>query len=609
MKMQSKKDSSGYVRIVLCSLVVALLGGTASLGATEPDALAKQIERNLSRIQRGIATGPSRAEKDMLATRKLLAQLKEAAPNHAKLAPLEKKAADLTKKLEKRLGRPVGGSAPKEETKPAAAPKPAAPSNLPSSVVRSLKQMDTALNAVVTALEKNRLQTAGTKLKQAQKLMAEIQKRYGKKIPAGDATMKAATERLAAIGAKFIQAESAAAASAAAAAEIEQLKEAQSREWIDKFSPFFDSDTGQRLLIGAAFHRASEAEKEKCLQAFAKANELMAAYQKAEFPHGKTGELVTLQQSLAGTLKIHNEGAARARQEEACQPWVDKLRPYADVGAGSQKYLVTGVTLSESDIQNRAALLKEAQTLWSEYEKAEFPLGKTARLLDLEETMQKRFKEMPEDLRRSRTLVSGDIEKEFDRILSYLAQDTGWKNDKTKKPNIVMERDVTPLQKAIDRYAGTVDAGDAKLATLKQKLAQVKQQDRNNRAMRAERTFMNPDRFKGDGIDELRQKAEEIVKEKSSDGKALRITLPAEAWKEESVIEWTDTSHTQLRHRVTRSMTAQAAAKAADGKVYLHGVHLANNRQSDGSWGPLHGHIMWSDWMAEPNVNKEPPAP
>jgi len=87
----------------------------------------------------------------------------------------------------------------------------------------------------------------------------------------------------------------------------------------------------------------------------------------------------------------------------------------------------------------------------------------------------------------------------------------------------------------------------------------------------------------------------------------LRITLPAEAWQEESVIEWTDTTRTQLRHRVTRFMTAQAAAKAADGKVYLHGVHLANDRQSDGSWGPLHGHIMWSDWIAEQNVDKEPP--
>ncbi|MGB9436690.1 MAG: hypothetical protein WCB15_02015 [Desulfobacterales bacterium] len=39
-------------------------------------------------------------------------------------------------------------------------------------------------------------------------------------------------------------------------------------------------------------------------------------------------------------------------------------------------------------------------------------------------------------------------------------------------------------------------------------------------------------------------------------------------------------------------------------KVFLHSVHLASDRKSYGSWGPLYEHIMWSDWMAEENVNK-----
>jgi len=85
--------------------------------------------------------------------------------------------------------------------------------------------------------------------------------------------------------------------------------------------------------------------------------------------------------------------------------------------------------------------------------------------------------------------------------------------------------------------------------------------------------------------------------------------LPNDTWKEESVVEWTDTTRTALRYRNTRSMTAHTAAKAPDGKVYLHAVHLACDRQSDGSWGPLYGHIMWSDWMAEKNVEEEPPLP
>jgi hypothetical protein len=587
---------------------MGLSWGTAPLKAIEPNDLVKQIEKKLSSVQRRIVTEPSRAEKELIEARKLLAQLKEASSDHAKLPALQKRSDDLGKKLEKRLGRPIGGSAKTEKKEAEPKEQKAAPSNLPSSVTSRLKKIDAALSAVVTALDKNQLQTASRKLTEAKKVMDEIQKRYAKRIPAGNAQMKAATERLATVGARLAKAESAAAAAAAAEAEVKRKREALSQEWIAKLSPFFESDSGMYLLMGSQFNSASEAEQQQCRKAYAKADELMAAYKKTEFPHGKTGHLESLAQRVIGYLTIYNEGEARARQEESCRPWVEKLRAYVEVGAGARKYLSVGVTVSETEIQERAALLEEAKALWPEYQKAKFPHGKTPRLLSLEEKLQQRFKEVPEALQRSRALVSGDIEKEFDRILNYLAKDTGWQNDPAKKPNIAMERDVKPLPKALERYAGTVEPDDAKLTTLKQKLTQIQKQDRKNRAICAERTYMLPDRFKGDDADALRQKVEEIVKEKSATGKALRITLPAEDWKQENVIEWTDTTHTALRHRNTRFMTAQAAAKAADGKVYLHGVHVASDRGADGAWGPLRGHIMWSDWMAEKNVNKKPPA-
>lgn len=606
--MWSRTSKSRLALTVTCALMIGLSWGAASLKAAEPGDLVKQIEKTLSGVQRRIVTSPSRAEKEFIEARKLLAQLKEASPGHAKLSILQKRADQLAKKLEKRLGRPIGGSAKTEKKEPTPKPQKAAPSSLPSSVTSRLKKIETALTAVVTALEKSQLQTASRRLAEAKKVMDEIQKRYAKRIPAGNAQMKAATERLAAVAKQLAKAESAAAAAAAADAEIKRKRESLSQEWIAKFSPFFDSDSGMYLLMGSHFNSASEAEQQQCRKAYAKANDLMAAYKKTEFPHGKTGHLESLEQRLMGRLIIYNEGEARARQEESCRPWVDKLRQYVDVGAGSRKYLVVGVTLSEAEINERAALLEEAKALWPDYRKAKFPHGKTPRLLMLEEEMQKRFKEMPEALRQSRALVSGDLEKEFDRTLNHLTRDTGWQSDVTRMPNLVMERDVTPLQKALERYAGTVEPDDAQLAKLKQKLAQIREQDQKNRAIRAERTYMLPERYKGSDADTLREKVGEIVKEKSATGKALRITLPAEDWKQESVLEWTDTTNTALRYRNTRFMTTQAAAKAADGKVYLHGVHLASDRGSDGTWGPLYGHVMWSDWMAEKNVNKEPPA-
>jgi len=229
-------------------------------------------------------------------------------------------------------------------------------------------------------------------------------------------------------------------------------------------------------------------------------------------------------------------------------------------------------------------------------------------LLALEEGMKQRLTEMPESLRQSRALVSADIDKEFTRVLDYLTTDTGWRDDVSKKPNLVMERDLAPLREALQRYANMAGSDAAKLATLHDTMTKIEQQDQANRGVRAERTYMEPDQYEGDDADGLRRKASEIVKEKAQ-AQVLRATLPAEDWKQESVVEWTDTTHSALRYRNTRLMTAHVAAKGADGKVYLHAVHLASDRQSDGSWGSLYGHIMWSDWMAEKNVNEDPPSP
>lgn len=606
--MQYYQSVSRPAAAVICALVLTIFQGAGTLRAAQPADLARQIETKLSSVQRQIPTGPAQAEKTLLEARDLIDQLKAASPDQAKLPAFQKRFDDLKVKLEKRLGRPLGGSAA-PAAPPAAPQKPQAPaSDLPSAVVAQLKKIDTALTAATAALEKGQLQTANRRADEAKKLMSEVQTRYGAKIPPDNAQVTAATERLNAVADQVSQANAAAAAQAAAQAAAKQQKETQSKEWIAKLAPFFDYKSESYLRVGAEFNNASEDEQQKTRQAYARANELIPVYRQTQFPHGKTQELTWLEQRLIGYLTIYNEQEARSRQEQSCRPWVDAFRAYAEVGAGSPKYLVVGATVDEDEITKRSALLDEAKTLWTQYQKAELPHGKSPELLALEERMQQCFAEMPEALRRSRALVSADIDREFERVLEYLTADTGWRDDPRKKPNLVMERDVAPLREALQRYAGMAGADAAKLATLQKMMSRIEEQDRANRAIRAERTYMEPDRYDGDDSDDLRRKAEEIVKGQAGQAQILRITLPAEDWKQESVVEWTDTTHTALRYRNTRFMTAHVAAKGADGKVYLHAVHLAADRQTDGGWAPLYGHVMWSDWMAEKNVGEEPPA-
>ena len=612
--MQVNRSMGKLARIVIGLLALGVILGTSSVMAADPGDLVKQIKKMLSSVKRQIATDPGGAEKKWIETRDILSKLKASAPDHEKLSALEKNHEALGQKLEKRLGRPIGGGEAdtKEKTdkkKPAAQEQKATSSELPSSVSSRLNKINVSLDAVEVSLEKNQLETARRKLDAANKLMDEIQKRYAKKIPEGNEQMKAATTRLETVGANYAKARAAAEAKAAAEAEIKAKRESQSQEWITKLSPFFDYDSDLCLQFGSSFNSGTEEEQKLYRKAYDQANTLMAEYEKVQFPHGKTQELDNLEYRLTDYLLRYNEGEKLAKQAEACREWVDKFREYVDVGAGSKKYLIASTTFGEDEINRRAALFEEAKGVWADYEKAEFPLGKAPRLVELEKEMQQRLAEMPETLRQSRAMVSGELEKEYDRVLAYLNSDTGWKEDVSKTPNIAMERDLNPLREGLDRYAGTVEPDDAKLASLREKMARIEKTDQTNRAIRAERTYMLPWKYSGDDGAALEEKVEAIIKEKLSKAEPLRVTLPAANWKEERVLEWTDTTQTASRYRCTRFMTAQVAAKDADGKVYLHSAHLASDRTSDGSWGAFYGHIMWSDWMAEENVNKKPPTP
>ncbi len=137
-------------------------------------------------------------------------------------------------------------------------------------MVSQLKKIDAAVTATEASLQKNQCQTANRRLEEARKLMADIQSRYGAKIPAGNAEMKVEVERLNAIAGRVSEANVAAAAAAAAQAATQEQRQAQSKEWIAKLSSFFDYKGDLYLRMGAEFNNASPEEQQKARQAYAK---------------------------------------------------------------------------------------------------------------------------------------------------------------------------------------------------------------------------------------------------------------------------------------------------------------------------------------------------
>jgi hypothetical protein len=203
-------------------------------------------------------------------------------------------------------------------------------------------------------------------------------------------------------------------------------------------------------------------------------------------------------------------------------------------------------------------------------------------------------------------MISGNISKRIDAMLGYLTRDPSWQDDLTKKPPVIMQRDLEPLRAEVEKMAEAGDETDAELASLRTKLNQVYETNARHAEIRSERTFQLPDAFSGAELSTLKAKADEVVSEAYADAVILRTTVPSKDWTIENVIEATDSTNTALRHRVTRSVRAQVALKRSDGKVYLQEVYLAQDQQPDG-WGTLKGHTTWSDWMQQVNIGKEPP--
>jgi hypothetical protein len=483
-----------------------------------------------------------------------------------------------------------------------------AAADLPSSVASRVKRINTLVEAVDTALEADRLMTAQRKIKDANKVLAEIEKRYSGKFDESDPEYVAMLDGLEAAEAKVRAAEDAAAGADAAAKEAEAANEALCAEWIERLRPFVDHESADCLLIGADFNRAAPERQARCRAAFPKARALHEELQSVSFPTGRSMELRNVESSLASRLKYYEEEAADAAQEEACHAWVETLAPYVEVGLGpTGKLLIASPTANPGQIREQEALYEEALAYFTLYKKAEFPLGKTYRLQTIEESLARTLDEFPAAMAESRAMISGDVATRLDGVLGYLERDTAWKTDVKKKPPIVMERDLVALREAIDGYAGGASPDDARLVELRRKLETIERLDAEHRAVRAERTYQRPDGYAGKDLDTLKEKAREVASKAHPKAQILRVTVPSRAWAIEDVLEFTDTSRTALRRRITRSVRSEVVLKDAEARVWLQEVYLGQDRLPDGSWGQLKGHTTWMDRMAEKNVGKAPP--
>ena len=292
--------------------------------------------------------------------------------------------------------------------------------------------------------------------------------------------------------------------------------------------------------------------------------------------------------------------AAGAQAKAVAEQWLQKLNPYV-MGPGRgehvpEKYLAPSSTGDLKELAKRQAICAEAKVLLAEYEKAGITekgdmLAEAERQLRYAiKSFEESFAEHVERSLQAAEMRAGEIDGFLTRQEAAGAQAT------------LLEKDqLADLRRQIDAAAGVAGAGHARVSAVQAKIGGLEKRDAALRQARVEQTRMTADRYTGGDLAQLKQKAESITKEKLSGAAVLRTTIISADWKEVSVLEATDTTHTALRFRTTRSVTAQVAAKLGD-KVQLHTLDLSKDLQAGGSWGPLYGHIMFTDAMLEKNV-------
>ncbi len=310
------------------------------------------------------------------------------------------------------------------------------------------------------------------------------------------------------------------------------------------------------------------------------------------------GKIERQKQSDERSNRKQEPADAAARKDPRVAEWLAKLQPY--VTPGDPKRLIASASRNSADLQARQQIYADAAATLAEYQKAEFPVGKSDELVEVEKELDQATK----DFAKSCVEYAEQDLKSADDKLTYadkwLAKQEAKKDP--KDPPLYMQKDqLREILDLIDSAATLIARNDPRFASLRERMAAIEQRDLAIRKARIDLTRMLPDRWKGDAMEDLKAKAVAVVGEKFSGATVLRTTLISENWKEESALESTDTTNTALRFRVTRRAIAQVAAKVG-GEVWLYTLNISKDRQSDGTWGELQGHIMFTDPILEQNV-------
>lgn len=295
-----------------------------------------------------------------------------------------------------------------------------------------------------------------------------------------------------------------------------------------------------------------------------------------------------------------------ARSEAASDQWIERLKPYA-IGLGRpghdpQRYFVGSYTADGKEMAQRTSNYEKVKALMAQWQDTGLADAATDELQQMVKDLRYQVKSFEESCTMMADTYLGEAERKIERLKPRIENELK-KIGSGDMPAVMHKNAFQDIRRSLDCAAGLLGKDDSRVVALTDTYNDLLAKNGKLVEARIEETRMLADRFSGSQKNEIKNKAEEVLKVQYAGIKLLRTNVVSDDWKEESVIEWTDTTRSALRHRVTQSVSAQVAGQL-NGETKLYTLFVGKNRLTDGGWSQLQGHVMFVDPILEKNVPK-----
>lgn len=327
--------------------------------------------------------------------------------------------------------------------------------------------------------------------------------------------------------------------------------------------------------------------------------EALSKYGPALRAAGADGEAL-LTRTQEALKKAESKIGAALAGDALANEWITKLEVYMWNG---DKDITPGVN-SVAQYNAIERWHDEAVALRKEFRAVDFGEAMNDELKEKGEKFDEAIRLAEEHLKYAVESRAEEADEKLTYIEEWFGKDQAWKSDKSKMPRSLSIFVLNDARRVVDD-AASFAPDNAKIIALKKRFSAILDENKVRQEARKSATLMKPDKYKGDDAKELHEFVKKLVPKKYEGAKPLRVTIFTPDWKEETVVEWTDSTHSALRKRTTRQLMTCVASEQEDGVFRLFG-YIHQDRQSDGSWGPVYGHLTDTrDPMLKENVTKD----